>query len=589
MNKIVVLLLVSLLAIVVVTVQPVKSQSVYTKITITEDGSINPSDVPIQRKGDLYTFTGNINGTLDVQKGNIKIDGAGYKLQNTGGNLVPFGVTIYDKNNVTLVNTEIIGFFEGVVSRSFMGEGLGNSNCVISNNTITGGPPTWAMALWVDGFNNVISGNRIVANNGIGVILGSGSGNILSDNYIADNTVYGISFMQGSAVLRNNKLNNNSLGAFDFMESTYTNPVQDIDDSNTVDGMPVYYGVNQQNKIVPSNAGYVVLINSTRMTIQGLSIANDPNRAMYNSNGVYLVDTTDSVIANNTLTVGTGIKVVSIRRGSLNITIANNTLTTGIAVYSSNVSVIENSLMGKGIRVGSNIFAARNNLTSCETGIDLQGSNSIIVHNTITNCEKGISMFSAHNNTIYQNNFIKNSLQVYIEHYGGSPAEQYIFHTYFPSNNNRWDAGYPVGGNFWSDYNGTDANGDGIGDAAYSVFENDTDNYPLMKPVVTETPLTPSPSPSSTPSPSPSQSPTPSPMPSPTLLPTTTAFTTSSPSPSQQATPSNSAALAQDDSSSEADLYWIGVAAVAVVMVVVVAVLFTILRRSRHVANSKSS
>jgi len=36
-------------------------------------------------------------------------------------------------------------------------------------------------------------------------------------------------------------------------------------------------------------------------------------------------------------------------------------------------------------------------------------------------------------------------------------------------------------GNRWSDYNGMDSNGDGVGDAGFS-FEGGKDYYPLMEP-----------------------------------------------------------------------------------------------------------
>jgi len=46
---------------------------------------------------------------------------------------------------------------------------------------------------------------------------------------------------------------------------------------------------------------------------------------------------------------------------------------------------------------------------------------------------------------------------------------------------NSWDSGSR--GNYWSNYNGTDDNGDGIGDSPHFVYENNQDNYPLMNPV----------------------------------------------------------------------------------------------------------
>ncbi len=48
---------------------------------------------------------------------------------------------------------------------------------------------------------------------------------------------------------------------------------------------------------------------------------------------------------------------------------------------------------------------------------------------------------------------------------------------------NVWDDGYSTGGNFWSDYNGTDTNNDGLGETPYNVgpyIIGNLDHYPLM-------------------------------------------------------------------------------------------------------------
>jgi nitrous oxidase accessory protein NosD len=38
-------------------------------------------------------------------------------------------------------------------------------------------------------------------------------------------------------------------------------------------------------------------------------------------------------------------------------------------------------------------------------------------------------------------------------------------------------------GNYWADYNGVDANHDGVGDTPYIIDKTNTDKYPLMQPV----------------------------------------------------------------------------------------------------------
>ncbi len=111
------------------------------------------------------------------------------------------------------------------------------------------------------------------------------------------------------------------------------------------------------------------------------------------------------------------------------------------------------------------------------TGLKVETSGNIICENMISNNQLGMSLVNSDNNTIYHNDFVDNTYAV-----------QMSFTT---STGNKWDNGYPQGGNYWSAYSGVDQKkgpnqnipgSDGIGDTPYTITVNNTDNYPLMKP-----------------------------------------------------------------------------------------------------------
>lgn len=124
----------------------------------------------------------------------------------------------------------------------------------------------------------------------------------------------------------------------------------------------------------------------------------------------------------------------------------------------------------------SNNSAFGNNITGNHYSFDLyNSSNNSVSENDINNGIIGFLLTESSNNCIYHNNLINNT-----------SGNVYAYNSI-----NIWDDGYPSGGNYWSDYNGSDLflgenqdqlGSDGVGDRHYVINENNIDHYPLMNP-----------------------------------------------------------------------------------------------------------
>jgi parallel beta-helix repeat protein len=437
-----------------------------------------------------------------------------------------YGIYLYSCSNNTLIrNTASSEGKRGI-------QLVSSSNNVVGDNTIINNEI--GIGLWLSAENNRISGNSVSnSTNGAGLYLDCSASNIISNN-IVTNSNHGIMlYNSGSNTLRNNGMTGNSynFGVYGISLSHYVN---DVDASNAVNGKQIYYRINQHDKQVPANVGYVAVVNSTGITAKDLNLSNNEQGVLFayttgstitnviasdDYNGIYLwcsnsniisrsniansgwdgvglyYSERDTIFGNTVTNASVGIEITA----SLDNSIDSNTVfgnIVGVISYHSTDNVVINNKVSGDARslAGIALSEARrstirrnkvaNNTFLIGAGIYLEwfSNDNTILENTLSDNYYGISIGNgglygledeSNNNTIYHNNFIKNTKQ--------ARSSNSI---------NIWDNGYPSGGNYWSDYTGVDfysgscqneTGSDGLGDTQYTIDGNTTDRYPFIQ------------------------------------------------------------------------------------------------------------
>lgn len=512
-------------------------------ISIKTDGDIEGTSA-IQRNGDVYTFTSNLEeASIVIDASDIVLDGAGFTLQGeiyeiNGDNVEIKNLKIFSPENAI----DIFGSGCKIMNNKIQAERKGirireSNNNVISGNTITAEieagiafesssnneitENTIASSVMQGGVDlsnsdyntfsrntihfvslykssnnifddnnlpqgislrnksnyNEITGNSITDFNELTEpnFLSSGSikierceGNVISSNTLSNS---GGIFLDTSSnnVLRNNSVESTGLcfGVSGAPQPSLSSFINDIDDSNTINGKSIYYLINETdvdiNPSTYSNIGYLALVNCTRITVENTH---------FNTQGILLAWTTNSQITNNDISNNYGDGVI------LN--------------YASNNKITQNNINannGAGIRLS---FSNQNNvsgnyITRNQEGIYLilSADNNTIAENNIADQNIGISLHTSSSNLIYHNNLVNNTKQVY--DVGWEGIGQPFPGTPMPSEN-IWDNDYPMGGNYWSNYvneypEAAELDSSGIWGTPYIIDENNQDRYPLLDPV----------------------------------------------------------------------------------------------------------
>jgi len=404
-------------------------------IYIRADGNIDPSSAPISRDGNVYTFTDNIYEPIVIERSNIVLDGAGLTVEGSGDGT---GIYLQGITGVTIKNMEIKAFGYGIMFND------SSNNNSISGINIT--QNTYGGILLSSSSNyNSVSGNNITNNGLYGIVLGVSSYNNIVVNNIKANNQYGI-------CLNMSTLHNNMVG----------NNITDHDEGIRLDGSS--NNTISGNEIVDSLYGI-------RVTSSNYNNVTENNITGSDWVGIVLGDSSNNSISANSIKYnGEGIRLSNSLRNSIGGNDIRRSNYSGILlVFSSNYnsiignSIIENNYAGIGFNGSSNSY---NNITE----------------NALRDNQYGMWFYSSSDNRIWHNNFVDNINQVY---------------SYGDESVNVWDDGYPSGGNYWSDYTGTDlfsgpyqneTDNDGRGDTSYTIGESNIDRYPLISPWIRNVP-----------------------------------------------------------------------------------------------------
>jgi len=328
----------------------------------------------------------------------------------------------------------------------YVGNGLYNENVVV-NKTLS--------LIGENKFNTIIDGGD--------------SGNVLL--ITADNvTVTGFTLQNSGLVL--------TVGGVYIIHSVHNKIIGNVMKNNQYGVFLSYSGGNSiTNNTIFNNSYGIDLVSSTDNIITS-------NNLIYNNHGISLSISISNIFSENN--VSSNLVEGVLLSASTNNVFSNNLVMNNTSGFHT-ISSTHNYFFGNNVSMNgqaffisassSNVFS-RNNVSFNNYGVVLGASrDNLFSGNRMVDNRNSFRIVTSPNNTIFHNNFINTKADT-------------IQKPHIIESVNSWDNG--IEGNYWSRFNETDENEDGIIDAPYVIDEGNMDNCSLKAPytwfhIVTDT------------------------------------------------------------------------------------------------------
>jgi len=316
-------------------------------------------------------------------------------------------------------------------------------HCNISDNNASNN--YYGIYLYASSTNNLT--NNTASNNNYGIYLDYSSYNILKDNIVSYNSQYGIEFEASDYNLISGNLVHDSWVGLSFISGNDNNYIVNN-----------YFHENVE-------AGIDLRFDCNNNTIIG-------NHAYNNNDGIDLMTVTNSTVRDNIVYNNTRIGIYLWLFGT------SDDIISGNKVYGNGDGIVLRNSSG-------NINCSGNDIYSNSYGIEVEESNNSVTvfGNNVTNNYCGIYLWlNSSNNLIYNNKFDTNNAYddgTNIWNITKTPGTNII-------------GGEWLGGNYWSNYAGSDTNGDGFGDTVLPYNSSGNIQYggdwlPLVHPPIFDT------------------------------------------------------------------------------------------------------